>query len=121
MLDAWHSCGGLAAQLNRLSIVLHLAVVECVTFALTYDQELRKFPPKGKRVSATLRPIDIDYSQKRMTTSNGPFRPNGERRNPNRNLPKNLRRIPRIREMQLRKVKKARKGRAVKEIPGALT
>ena len=38
---AWCSFGGIAAQLNHLSIVLHIATTEAVGIALTYDQLLK--------------------------------------------------------------------------------
>ena len=49
MLVAWHSFGGLSAQWYHISIVLHLAVVESVTFALIYDQELRSYAQRQAR------------------------------------------------------------------------
>ena len=57
MLDAWHSFGGLSAQLNHLSIVLHLAVVESVSYALSYDQELKAFAQRQARKRDT----DTDF------------------------------------------------------------
>ena len=49
MLDVWAEFGGLAGQLNRLSIALHLAVAENVTLALIYDQELKQHAPRLAR------------------------------------------------------------------------
>ena len=42
MLDVWIEFGGLAGQLNHLSIVLRLAVKGNLTLSLIYDQELKK-------------------------------------------------------------------------------
>ena len=42
MMGCWSDFGGLAGQLNHLSIVLHLAITENVTLALIYDQELKQ-------------------------------------------------------------------------------
>ena len=39
--DSWYAFGGLSAQLNRLSVVLHLAVTENANLANRYDRELR--------------------------------------------------------------------------------
>ena len=41
-MGCWSDFGGLAGQLNHLSIVLHLAITENVTLALIYDQELKQ-------------------------------------------------------------------------------
>ena len=40
--DSRFSVGGLAAQLNRLSIVIRLAVTENATLPIHYDRELRR-------------------------------------------------------------------------------
>ena len=42
MLDVWSEFGGLAGQLNRLSIVLRLAVTENATLSLIYGKELKQ-------------------------------------------------------------------------------
>ena len=38
---AWACFGGVAAQLNHLSVVLHIATVDAIGVALTYDQLLK--------------------------------------------------------------------------------
>ena len=41
LCGAWNSFGGISAQLNHLSVVLHIATTEAVGIALTYDQLLK--------------------------------------------------------------------------------
>ena len=41
LCGAWACFGGVAAQLNHLSVVLHIATVDAIGVALTYDQLLK--------------------------------------------------------------------------------
>ena len=49
-MDLWSEFGGLAGQLNRLIIVLRLAVTENVTLSHIYDQELKQRAKRLDRV-----------------------------------------------------------------------
>ena len=57
--DSWYAFGGLSAQLNHLSVALHLAVTENATLAIHYDRELRLHLQRLARS----RDADVDFYQ----------------------------------------------------------
>ena len=57
--DSWYAFGGLSAQLNHLSVVLHLAVSENATLAIHYDRELRLHLQRLSRS----RDAEVEYYQ----------------------------------------------------------
>ena len=53
LVGAWQIFGGAAAQLNHLSIVLHIATTDAIGVALTYDQLLKTHLEELARARAT--------------------------------------------------------------------
>ena len=59
LCDDWLPFGGLAAQLNNLSIILHLATTESIAVALAYDSILPAHLGELARANRTTGPVDF--------------------------------------------------------------
>ena len=60
---AWSTFGGIAAQFNHLSIVLHLATVENISSALLYDSLLSAHLEELARARAEKSAEAVDFAQ----------------------------------------------------------
>ena len=60
---AWSTFGGIAAQFNHLSIVLHLATVENIATALLYDSLLSAHLEELARARAEKSSETVDFAQ----------------------------------------------------------
>ena len=63
LCGAWSTFGGLSAQLNHLSVVLHLATTEAIGTALTYDQLLKAHLEELARSRANRTTGSVDFAQ----------------------------------------------------------
>ena len=63
LCGAWATFGGLSAQLNHLSVVLHLATTEAIGTALTYDQLLKSHLEELARARANGTGGAVDFAE----------------------------------------------------------
>ena len=62
LCGAWSTFGGISAQLNRLSVVLHIATTESIGTALTYDQLLKSHLEELARARANGTAGAVDFA-----------------------------------------------------------
>ena len=63
LCGAWSSFGGIAAQLNNLSLILHLATTESIAAALLYDSLLSDHLEELARSRAERSAAVIDFNE----------------------------------------------------------